>query len=38
MKLKRFLEDSKWQPQFIIVEKTLDNQPSKTSKMEPFAN
>ena len=43
MKSERFSEDSKWQPQFIIIQKTprLSEtylEPSKTSKMELFAN
>ena len=43
MKLKRFLEDSKWQPQFIIIEKLTRysetySEPSKISKIEAFAN
>ena len=43
MKLERFSEDSKWQPQFIIIQKNprLSEtylEPSKTSKMELFAN
>ena len=42
MKLKRFLEDSKRQPQFMIIGKTsiqseTYSEPSKITKMEPFA-